>query len=191
MRAIIHSPSVAADRLARTIIDTPIGPLGLAASPVGLRAVDFDATPSRVPPSSSPSSVDPAAKRILNQAADELDRYFRGTLTHFSVPLDAGGTDFQQRVWTRLVQIPFATTTTYGAIATSLGDPKATRAVGLANGRNPIPIIVPCHRVIGADGSLTGFGGGIPRKEWLLDHERRTAGAPRRTDSLLFSAPLP
>lgn len=171
--------------LACAVIDTPIGPLRLAASATGLSLVEFDAKPALAPEGSHPG-----AESILRQAAEELDLYFKGELTEFSVPLAPLGTDFQKRVWDRLRQIPFAATTTYGSIARGLGDPNATRAVGLANGRNPLPIIVPCHRVIGADGSLTGFGGGLPRKRWLLDHERRTVSEPERADSLLFSAHL-
>lgn len=163
------------------VIDTPIGHLRLAATTLGLSAIDFDANPAL-----APAGSDPAAESIIRRTAEELDRYFKGELTEFSVPLAPRGTEFQKRVWDRLRQIPFGTTTTYGSIARDLGDPNATRAVGLANGRNPIPIIVPCHRVIGADGSLTGFGGGLPRKRWLLDHESRVSSEPGRADSLLF-----
>ncbi len=164
--------------MACAVIETPIGSLGLAASAAGLSRVEFDADPGFARGSSDRGTgpgTDPAAESILRQAAEELNRYFKGELTEFSVPLAPLGTDFQKRVWDRLRQIPFAATTTYGSIARGLGDPNATRAVGLANGRNPLPIIVPCHRVIGADGSLIGFGGGLPRKRWLLEHERRCA----------------
>lgn len=101
----------------------------------------------------------------------QLDEYFAGTREQFDLPLRPRGTDFQQRVWTGLLQIPFGATSTYGGLAARLGDRQASRAVGLANGKNPISIIVPCHRVIGADGSLTGYGGGLDRKLWLLRHE--------------------
>jgi methylated-DNA-[protein]-cysteine S-methyltransferase len=104
--------------------------------------------------------------------AEQLRAYFAGELTRFTVNLAPHGTEFQQRVWTALQQIPFGATTTYGTLAAELGDPRAMRAVGLANGRNPIAIVIPCHRVIGADGSLTGYGGGMHRKQWLLAHER-------------------
>ncbi|MBV8714211.1 MAG: methylated-DNA--[protein]-cysteine S-methyltransferase [Chloroflexi bacterium] len=106
------------------------------------------------------------------EAASQLRAYFAGELTRFELELDLQGTDFQRRVWAALLQIPYGKTTTYGQLASELGDPKAMRAVGLANGRNPISIIVPCHRVIGSNGSLTGYGGGLPRKQWLLAHER-------------------
>jgi methylated-DNA-[protein]-cysteine S-methyltransferase len=104
--------------------------------------------------------------------AKQLAAYFAGELITFDVPLAVSGTAFQQRVWTALQGIPFGSTTTYGTLAAQLGDPRATRAVGAANGRNPISIIIPCHRVVGADGRLTGYGGGMHRKRWLLAHER-------------------
>jgi methylated-DNA-[protein]-cysteine S-methyltransferase len=106
----------------------------------------------------------------------QLGEYFSGTRQVFDLPLTPAGTSFQQRVWAALRRIPYAQTTSYGRIATTLGLPDAARAVGLANGQNPISIIVPCHRVIGADGSLTGYGGGLPAKRWLLDHESHHAG---------------
>jgi methylated-DNA-[protein]-cysteine S-methyltransferase len=109
------------------------------------------------------------------EASQQLHAYFAGELTRFDLELDLQGTEFQRRVWNKLLSIPYGKTTTYGRLATELGDPKAVRAVGLANGRNPISIIVPCHRVIGADGSLTGYGGGLSRKQWLLAHERGEA----------------
>lgn len=107
------------------------------------------------------------------RARAELAAYFAGELTSFTIPLAPRGTAFQQRVWTCLLTVPYGVTTTYGTIAADLGDPRATRAVGLANGRNPISIIIPCHRVIGASGDLTGYGGGMHRKRWLLAHEGR------------------
>lgn len=111
--------------------------------------------------------------RVLRDAAQQLREYFAGTRLDFDLPLAAHGTDVQKSVWTQLSEIPFGETRTYGEIAKVIGRPKASRAVGSANGRNPISIIVPCHRVIGSDGSLTGFGGGIERKRWLLAHEAR------------------
>ncbi len=101
----------------------------------------------------------------------QLKAYFAGTLRVFELPLAAAGTDFQKRVWRELCNIPYGQTINYGELARRIGNPKASRAVGLANGRNPISIIVPCHRVIGANGALTGYGGGLPRKRWLLEHE--------------------
>jgi len=102
---------------------------------------------------------------------EQLREYFDGKRRVFDLPLAPVGTAFQQRVWTALLEIPFGVTTRYGELATRLGDAKASRAVGLANGRNPISIVVPCHRVIGANGNLTGYAGGLERKEWLLRHE--------------------
>lgn len=110
---------------------------------------------------------------------DPLDAYFRGDLSALDrIRTRAVGTDFQQSVWSELRQIPAGETRSYGAMARRLGQPGASRAVGLANGSNPIAVVVPCHRVIGADGSLTGFGGGIPRKRWLLEHEGAHYVAP-------------
>jgi len=108
---------------------------------------------------------------ILDRARLQLEEYFAGRRQHFELPLDPRGTEFQRRVWQRLLKIPYGETTTYGALARELGDPGASRAVGLANGSNPLPIVIPCHRVIGADGSLTGFGGGLAIKSALLELE--------------------
>jgi methylated-DNA-[protein]-cysteine S-methyltransferase len=116
---------------------------------------------------------------LLRRAADQLRSYFVGELTQFEVPLAPGGTSFQQQVWSALQQLPFGTTSSYGQLAASLGQPLAARAVGLANGRNPIPIIIPCHRLIGASGSLVGYGGGLERKRWLLDLEARVVSQRR------------
>jgi methylated-DNA-[protein]-cysteine S-methyltransferase len=107
---------------------------------------------------------------------EQLDAYFAGALEAFDVPLAPTGTPFQQRVWDELTRIPFGETISYSELARRLGDPKLVRAVGLANGRNPISIVIPCHRVIGADGSLVGYGGGLERKQWLLEHEAVTSG---------------
>jgi methylated-DNA-[protein]-cysteine S-methyltransferase len=101
----------------------------------------------------------------------QLNEYIAGNRTSFDVPLDLVGTDFQVQAWRALADIPFGTTVSYAQQATSIGRPTATRAIGAANGRNPVVVLLPCHRVIGADGSLTGFGGGLPVKKWLLQHE--------------------
>ena len=110
------------------------------------------------------------------EVREQLDAYFAGELETFDVPIALHGTDFQLRVWDQLTRIPFGETISYSALARRLDDPKLVRAVGLANGRNPISIIVPCHRVIGADGSLVGYGGGLERKQWLLEHEAVASG---------------
>jgi methylated-DNA-[protein]-cysteine S-methyltransferase len=111
--------------------------------------------------------------RILDRAAEQLAAYFAGELTVFDLPLAPEGTEFQQKVWMQLRAIPFGETRSYGQLATKLRRPTASRAVGAANGRNPLGIIVPCHRVIGANGDLTGYAGGLPMKKWLLAHEQR------------------
>jgi methylated-DNA-[protein]-cysteine S-methyltransferase len=118
---------------------------------------------------SVPAEVDP----VLAAAHEQLNAYFDMRLSDFDLPLEPRGTEFQRRVWDSLTTIPFGETISYAELARRIDNPKAVRAVGAANGRNPLMIIVPCHRVIGADGSLTGFGGGIDRKRWLLDHEAR------------------
>lgn len=144
------------------IIATPIGLLQLEGSRDGLSSVLFietDVTPSSIVPD------------VLEDAATQLQEYFSGECTTFSLKLDPLGTDFQRRVWRALETIPFGKTTSYLAIAKQLGDAKVIRAAASANGKNPISIIIPCHRVIGSDGSLTGYAGGLHRKKWLLAHE--------------------
>jgi methylated-DNA-[protein]-cysteine S-methyltransferase len=111
------------------------------------------------------------ADSLLDEARRQLVAYFAGRLRAFDLPLAPNGTEFQRRVWTELTKIPFGATISYARLARRVSNAAAVRAVGAANGRNPIPIIVPCHRVIGSDGSLTGFGGGLHRKQWLLKHE--------------------
>ncbi|MCB0731454.1 MAG: methylated-DNA--[protein]-cysteine S-methyltransferase [Ignavibacteriae bacterium] len=113
---------------------------------------------------------------VLTQCKKELLEYFAGKRNEFTVPIKQEGTEFQQKVWTELEKIPYGKTVSYNFIAESLGDKKAIRAVGAANGRNQISIIVPCHRVIGSDGSLTGYAGGMWRKKWLLNHEKEFSG---------------
>lgn len=151
-----------------TTHDSPIGTLRLGADEEGLRHIVFP-TGSRT--FDTPEHWQPAPD-AFNQVRKQLDEYFEGARRTFSVPLAPLGTPFQQSVWQALLTIGYATTCSYGDIAKTLGKPNASRAVGAANGANPIPIIVPCHRVIGATGKLTGFGGGIPTKQWLLSHER-------------------
>ena len=112
----------------------------------------------------------------FDDVREQLDAYFAGEREAFDVPLALHGTEFQLRVWEQLTKIPFGETISYSELARRLGDRKLVRAVGLANGRNPVSIIVPCHRVIGADGSLVGYGGGLERKQWLLEHEEVTSG---------------
>jgi len=112
-------------------------------------------------------------KKMLKHPREQLQAYLAGELREFELPLAAEGTPFQQRVWRALCDIPYGETISYGELARRIGQPKAARAVGLANGQNPISIVVPCHRVIGANGALTGYGGGLDRKRWLLAHESK------------------
>ena len=151
---------------AQRTIRSPLGDLVLTASETGLTGVYFPT--SRHPPS-------PAGKGgtndVLDSVESQLKEYFAGSRTAFDLPLEPSGTDFQLSVWELLRRIPYGVTTSYGELARRLGDPHKTRAVGAANGANPIPIIVPCHRVVGSKGELTGFGGGLERKRWLLEHE--------------------
>ncbi|OMC44793.1 methylated-DNA--[protein]-cysteine S-methyltransferase [Mycobacterium sp. IS-1264] len=153
-------------------IDSPIGPLTLAghgSALTNLRMVDQTYEPKR-----TDWSADPKA---FTDAVDQLGAYFAGELTDFDLELDLRGSEFQQRVWKALLTIPYGETRSYGEIAEQIGAPGAARAVGLANGHNPIAIVVPCHRVIGASGSLTGYGGGLDRKRTLLELEKRRTSA--------------
>ena len=150
-------------------LDSPVGPLILVADAAGLRRIDF--VNGRNPGMPDPAWRNDAA--ALSETARQLKAYFSGELTQFDLPLSPAGTSFQKSVWKELCNIPYGETTSYGELARRMGNPKACRAVGLANGSNPIPIIIPCHRVIGANGKLTGYGGGLPIKEKLLALERR------------------
>jgi len=147
--------------------ESPVGLLTLVSDGAALAGVYFESQKHGVAPT-GPLGAD----KIIDVTRKQLDAYFAGKRKSFDVPLAPKGTAFQTRVWHALTRIPYGETTSYGAIAAGIGSPKAVRAVGAANGRNPIPIIIPCHRVIGANGSLTGFGGGVARKELLLDLER-------------------
>jgi methylated-DNA-[protein]-cysteine S-methyltransferase len=152
-----------------TVIDSPIGPLTLVADGDELVEVRF----ANAPLGPGEGGPDDAEDPVLCQAAAELGEYFAGRRTEFGVPLAPHGTPFQLQAWQALRTIPYGETVSYGEQARRLGDANKSRAVGAANGRNPIPIIVPCHRVIGANGHLTGFGGGVECKAWLLAHEQR------------------
>jgi methylated-DNA-[protein]-cysteine S-methyltransferase len=151
-------------------IDSPIGLLTLAGRDsvlTNLRMVDQTYEPSH-----ADWSHDPAE---FSDAVEQLNAYFAGKLTDFDIEFDLRGTEFQQRVWKALLTIPYGETRSYGEIAEQIGAPGSARAVGLANGHNPIAIVVPCHRVIGANGSLTGYGGGLDRKRTLLELEKKRA----------------
>ena len=152
-----------------TRFPSPIGDLVITASDSGLTGVWFPGTGPVA--AARPDDERGPASALLARASEQLAQYFAGTRTTFDLPLDAPGTAFQRRVWDVLRTIPYGTTRSYSDLARRLGDVRLTRAVGAANGKNPIPIIVPCHRVVGANGALTGFGGGLDRKRWLLEHE--------------------
>jgi len=151
-----------------TVMDTPVGPLTLVATDGVLSGVYMHEQRHRPLEETFGTRDDTQS----GEAIEQLNAYFTGELREFTVPLAMAGTDFQRRVWTELQQIPYGETTTYGELAERLGVPSAARAVGLANGKNPISIIVPCHRVVGATGNLTGYGGGLPRKRYLLSFEK-------------------
>lgn len=158
-----------------THIETPIGPLLLAGNESGLALISFPQG-SKARDAKPEWREDPAP---FGEAASQLRAYFARELREFSLSLLPSGTEFQRSVWRQLQQIPYGTTISYGELACRIGNPKASRAVGLANGANPLPIVIPCHRVIGSNGKLTGFGGGLPIKEQLLGLER--------SEALLFS----
>ncbi len=163
--------------LATATIESPCGELHLFADDTTLVAVlwvdeDGDATLRR--PS---KQVQLGDHPILREAARQLGEYFEGVRTDFDLPLGPSGTEFQLAAWQALTKIPYGETRSYAFQANVIGRPTAVRAVGAANGRNKIPIIIPCHRVIGSNGSLTGFAAGVDTKRWLLDHERRVIGA--------------
>jgi methylated-DNA-[protein]-cysteine S-methyltransferase len=149
-------------------MESPVGPLTLVTTDGVLSGVYMDEQRHRPMEELFGPRDDSHSQDVIEQ----LDAYFAGDLKKFDVQLTMAGTDFQRRVWTELQQIPYGETISYGELAERLGRPTASRAVGMANGRNPISIIVPCHRVIGSTGSLTGYGGGLPRKRYLLSFER-------------------
>ena len=165
------------------VIDSPVGPLTLAgegSTLIHLRMADHAHEPDR-------SGWEPAGPEAFADVAEQLDAYFAGSLTEFDVDMQLTGTEFQRRVWAALQTIPYGETRSYGEIAEQIGSPAASRAVGLANGRNPISIIIPCHRVIGAAGALTGYAGGIERKKMLIALEKNPAEMQAQTDLTLFA----
>jgi methylated-DNA-[protein]-cysteine S-methyltransferase len=153
---------------------SPLGPMGMIASDQGLVSLHFDAL-ENTPATSNP---------VIENCRIQLDEYFADKRKVFELSYDLKGTEFQILVWKELLNIPFGETVSYLHIANALGDPKSTRAVGNANGKNPIPVIIPCHRVIGSSGNLVGYSGGMHRKKWLLEFERNL------TIPDLFNAPL-
>ncbi len=169
-------------RLTRALIETPVGVMRALASNDALCAFEFfddgrmDRLDRRLRRWLPDSEIEDGDNAVLRQTREWSEQYFSGRRADLGLPLDMHGAPFERRVWQALRDIPTATTTTYGAIARAIDSPAAARAVGMANGANPIAIIVPCHRVIGANGTLTGYGGGLQRKTWLLEHERRHWG---------------
>jgi methylated-DNA-[protein]-cysteine S-methyltransferase len=160
-------------QLARTVVESPIGELTLLASHDAVVAIRFGN--EIVAPHLAHGVVDvrPGEHALLDEAVRQLDEYFEGDRLEFELPLEPIGTPFQLQAWMALRDIPYGETISYGEQARRLGDRNKSRAVGAANGKNPIPIVVPCHRVVGSNGHLTGFGGGIEVKAWLLEHELR------------------
>ncbi|MEI8239890.1 MAG: methylated-DNA--[protein]-cysteine S-methyltransferase [Actinomycetota bacterium] len=168
------------DPLSVALFESPVGELRLVASRRGLRAVLWpgDIDRSVDAGATSAAGADAEADALLVEAARQLREYFAGDRREFDVPLDPVGTEFQQAAWTVLRGIPYGETISYGEQARRLGDVNKSRAVGAANGRNPISIIVPCHRVVGSTGKLTGFAGGLDTKAWLLGHEQGAEHLP-------------
>jgi methylated-DNA-[protein]-cysteine S-methyltransferase len=150
-------------------VESPLGGLGVAVDDHGVCRIHLDGAPA-----GRAAASRPAGGGLLTEAAGQLVRYFAGALTDFDLPLSVtGGSDFERAVWRAIAAIPYAHTRTYGEIAADLGAPDGARAVGVACNRNPLPLVVPCHRVVGAGGKLVGFGGGLPRKRYLLELEAR------------------
>jgi methylated-DNA-[protein]-cysteine S-methyltransferase len=188
-----------ADHRVQTLVNSPLGRLRLVASPEGLAGIWF-VERQRHEPATERLNAWPtvASHPVLDAAAQQLDEYFQGRRARFDLPLDLGqGTAFQRAVWQALLTIPAGATTSYGALASALGNPRAMRAVGAAVGRNPLAIVVPCHRVVGGNGSLTGYAGGLDRKRALLQLEGALIDKahqwPERTSSTKrpATAPLP
>ncbi len=150
--------------MTQTSIEAPIGPLTIVANGRAIACIRFGKEPA----------VGPKTP-VLRQAERELAEYFAGRRKRFTFPVEHSGTELQEKVWKTLAKIPFGETRSYADIAREIGSPRAVRAVGAANGKNPIAIVLACHRVIGSDGTLTGYGGGLPIKRWLLEHEAKVS----------------
>jgi methylated-DNA-[protein]-cysteine S-methyltransferase len=163
------------------VMESPVGPLTLVATDGALSGLYMEMQRHRPAAETFGAPGDPGDEPFAT-TAEQITAYFAGELTEFDLPLRLHGTPFQQRVWAALQEIPYGRTVTYGELAAEIGSPSASRAVGLANGRNPVGVIVPCHRVVGSTGSLTGYGGGLDRKRYLLDFERKT----RASENALF-----
>lgn len=173
--------------LARASVETPLGRMLIACNDAGLTLLSLpgedEAAFARAASRHTPTvPAGEAAARHAALAAEELRAYFAGDLRRFSVPLAPHGTVFQRLVWDAVGAVPYGETATYGAIAARLNRPRAARAVGHANGANPLPIVIPCHRLVGHNGALTGYAGGLAMKRWLIDHERAHTGASVTAD---------
>ncbi len=153
--------------MASISVSTALGNLLIEASETHITKLIFSDEP-----------IEPNSNLLLQEGAKQVKAYFSGTLQRFDLPLFFNGTEFQKLVWETLLSIPFGATSSYAALSVQIGNPEAIRAVGMANGKNPLSIVVPCHRVIGSNGSLTGYAGGLFRKKWLLDHEAKFSGKP-------------
>ena len=160
----------------RSTVKAPFGTLTVVASERGVRYCMFD-NESHPKQLDGLNIIDDASHTCIANAVKQVKEYLAGTRLEFDLPLDLHGTEFQQQAWRSLAQVPYGKTWSYAQQAASIGRPAATRAIGAANGRNPVAVILPCHRIIGANGALTGFGGGLPVKQWLLEHERRVLSA--------------
>ncbi|HVB42058.1 MAG TPA: methylated-DNA--[protein]-cysteine S-methyltransferase [Streptosporangiaceae bacterium] len=158
------------------VVDSPIGPLTLVAGAGRLAGLYMDVVGHEPPAEALGTRVAGDSDEVIAETARQLRAYFSGEFTSFDLPLALAGSPFQRTVWAQLRQIPYGQTISYGELARRIGQPAASRAVGLANGRNPVSIVVPCHRVIGANGRLTGYGGGLDRKQYLLALEQRVSG---------------
>ena len=169
-------------RLRYSTFDSPVGPLLVAGDAERLHLISFPSERRTARPQAGWRRED----SLFAEAFRQLGAYFAGDLTRFDLPLRLAGTAFQNTVWTALRDIPFGETISYGELAARIGRPTASRAVGGANGANPLPIVVPCHRVIGSDSSLTGFGGGVEIKRFLLAHEQRVSGKSGAQGTLPF-----
>jgi methylated-DNA-[protein]-cysteine S-methyltransferase len=156
-----------------TTMNSPVGELRLIAGDNGLRAILWGAEDAERIASIDDDELVEGTTPVLDEAISQLEEYFAGMRREFDLPLDPAGTEFQQSAWMVLRTIPYGTTISYGQQAERLGDPNKARAVGAANGKNPLSIVVPCHRVVGSNGHLTGFAAGLDVKSWLLDHERQ------------------
>ena len=166
-----HVGPVQGAQISWATVSSAIGNILLVAEDAGLRELHLPGSFAE----REDHSATAQAKDVLEGAVDQLKAYFSGDLTRFDLPLVPHGTDFQLRVWSALADIPYGKTESYGSVAARVGNAKASRAVGMANNKNPLAIVLPCHRVIGSNGSLVGYGGGLSMKDWLLQHEAKVA----------------